>query len=172
MDLNTSSGSSWTSVPHTASQNSSSIWIMTIKVTQHSAILNIILDFCHITIVIIVFCTLPMWTYECATTSLHFCVFVFTSYNIHTAGRLQFMLINLVLWDHPSMLECEGKHFPVNSGGGSSTGVVLYYEGQILLYSIQTVNVRARRLRGHGLKKRFKKKQICIFNNCTYFVLT
>lgn len=55
------------------------------------------------------------------------------------------------------MLECEGKHLPVNSGRGSSTGVLLYYEGQILLYSIQTVNVRARGLRGHGLKKEMLK---------------
>lgn len=137
MDLNTSSGSSWTSVPHTASQNSSSIWIMTIFTVEGNTALSYYKYnfgflphyYCH-------YCFLHITSAGHMNVLPHPCtsVFLCLHLNIHTAGRLQFMPINLALWDHSSMLECESKHLPVNSGGGSSIGVLLYYEGQILLY--------------------------------------
>lgn len=69
--------------------------------------------------------------YEFDITPLHFCVFEFTS-----EYTQQLMPINLMLWDHPSMLECEGKHFSMNSAGESPAGVRLHCEGQIVLHLI------------------------------------
>lgn len=133
-----------TSVPHIVSHTKRSIgiisscFIFTVEgKTVHTNSQTVILKadtICNLSYVL-------FWTY----TMLHYInliphlctsVFEFTSESTHSRAMGDSLPINLMLRDHPSILECEGKHFSMNSAGESPAVMGLHCEGQIVLYSI------------------------------------